>query len=77
VGPLPGRARGPLHRQEAEAYAPDVDLVGVAAISPPTDLAALLAGSADSKVGKSLSSFEWTQDRFAGEPGPGECAIAD
>jgi len=49
----------------------------VAAISPPTDLAALLAGSADSKVGKSLSSFEWTQDRFAGEPGPGECAIVD
>ncbi len=43
--------------QEAPAYAPDVDLRGVAAISPPTDLAALLAGSADSEVGKVLSSL--------------------
>jgi acetyl esterase/lipase len=43
--------------QEAASYAPDVDLVGVAAISPPTDLAALLAGSAETEVGKVLSSL--------------------
>ena len=41
----------------AGGYAPDVDVVGVAAFAPATELAELLAAEADSLVGKLLSSL--------------------
>lgn len=41
----------------ADAYAPDVDVVGVAAFAPATELSRLLAAEADSLVGKVLSSL--------------------
>ena len=43
--------------QTAKAYAPDVDLVGLGALSPPADLAALLDAEQDTIVGKVLSSM--------------------
>lgn len=43
--------------ETAKEYAPELDLVGVAAISPPTDLGALLEAEQDSTVGKVLSSM--------------------
>lgn len=41
----------------APAYAPDVDVVGVAAMAPATDLPALVAGVKDTVVGKIMLSF--------------------
>jgi pimeloyl-ACP methyl ester carboxylesterase len=41
----------------AEDYAPDVDVVGLGALSPPADLSALLGAEQDTIVGKVLSSM--------------------
>lgn len=46
--------------QTAKEYAPDVNVVGLAALSPPADLAALLDAEADTVVGKVLSSMAIT-----------------
>lgn len=43
--------------QTADEYAPDVDVVGLGALSPPADLAALLDAEQDTIVGKVLSSM--------------------
>lgn len=48
----------------AEDYAPDVDVVGLGALAPPADLAALLGAEKDTIVGKVLSSLamvSWSQ----------------
>ncbi|WP_426570890.1 lipase family protein [Aquihabitans sp. McL0605] len=43
--------------QIAKEYAPDVDIVGLGALSPPAHLSALLVAEKDSTVGKVLSSL--------------------
>lgn len=43
--------------QTAEEYAPDVDVVGLGALSPPADLQALLDAEQSTLVGKVLSSM--------------------
>lgn len=43
--------------QTAKDYAPDVDIIGLGALSPPADLAALLDKEQDTIVGKVLSSM--------------------
>jgi pimeloyl-ACP methyl ester carboxylesterase len=43
--------------ETAKEYAPDVDIVGLGALSPPADLAALLDAEQDTIVGKVLSSM--------------------
>jgi pimeloyl-ACP methyl ester carboxylesterase len=43
--------------QTAKEYAPDVDIVGLGALSPPADLSALLDAEQDTIVGKVLSSM--------------------
>ncbi|MDZ7733547.1 MAG: alpha/beta fold hydrolase [Acidimicrobiia bacterium] len=50
--------------QVAPGYAPDLELAGVAAASPPTDLSTLLELDLDSLAGKLLGSFglwSWSQ----------------
>lgn len=43
--------------QTAQEYAPDVEIAGLGALSPPADLAALLDAEQDTIVGKVLSSM--------------------
>jgi acetyl esterase/lipase len=50
-------------------YAPDLDLVGVAAAAPATDLAALLAADIDTTGGRNLTAMTvWSWSRVFGAP---------
>jgi acetyl esterase/lipase len=54
---------------EAASYAPDLDLVGVAAAAPATDLAALLEADLDTPAGQNLTAMTlWSWSRVYGAP---------
>jgi acetyl esterase/lipase len=53
----------------AKSYAPDLDLAGVAAAAPATDLAALLAADIDTAGGRNLTAMTlWSWSRVFGAP---------
>ena len=53
----------------AKAYAPELDLVGVAAAAPATDLANLLAQDIDTNGGRNLTAMTlWSWSRVFGAP---------
>jgi predicted esterase len=53
----------------ARSYAPDLTLMGVAAISPPTDLAQLLKDNLDEKADRVVASdLLWSWSRVYGSP---------
>jgi acetyl esterase/lipase len=53
----------------AQSYAPDLRLAGVAAASPATDLAALLADDLDTSGGKNITAMTlWSWSRVYGAP---------
>ena len=53
----------------ASSYAPDLDLVGVAAAAPATDLATLLGDDIDSSGGRNLTAMTlWSWSRVFGAP---------
>jgi acetyl esterase/lipase len=53
----------------AKAYAPELDLVGVAAAAPATDLATLLGDDINSSGGRNLTSMTlWSWSRVFGAP---------
>lgn len=55
--------------QLAKEYAPELSLVGVAAISPATDLAQLLKDDLDERAGKVIASYcLWSWSRVYGAP---------
>jgi len=55
--------------QLARSYAPDLDLVGVAAAAPPTDLIANLGGGGDPSVRAFLTAFTaYSWSRYYGVP---------
>jgi acetyl esterase/lipase len=53
----------------ASSYAPDLDLVGVAAAAPATDLATLIGDDIDSSGGRNLTAMTlWSWSRVFGAP---------
>lgn len=53
----------------AKSYAPELDLVGVAAAAPATDLATLLADDIDTSGGRNLTAMTlWSWSRVFGAP---------
>lgn len=53
----------------AMGYAPDIELVGIAAAAPATDLAALLADDIDTAGGKNIAAMTlWSWDRLFDAP---------
>ena len=67
----------------AKAYAPDLDLVGVAAAAPATELGPLLAADIDSSGGRNLAAMTlWSWARLFGAPidhvvAPGAVPVVD
>ena len=67
LGPFAGRPCRAVHRHYRKTYAPELDLLGVAAAAPATDLVTLMNEDIDSVGGKNITAMTlWSWQRVFG-----------